>query len=78
MAIEKIHLGNIKGPRGETGPQGPQGEPFTYADFTAEQLDALAKSIIPDVLNAASICYVATALPSSDVGNDGDACVVTG
>ena len=33
-----------RGPQGDTGPQGPQGEkgdPFTYEDFTAEQLEAL-------------------------------------
>ena len=33
-----------QGPQGETGPQGPKGDkgdPFTYADFTAEQLAAL-------------------------------------
>ena len=36
-----------QGPAGQTGPQGPQGqkgdkgEPFTYEDFTAEQLEAL-------------------------------------
>lgn len=27
--------------QGLQGPQGPKGEPFTYADFTAEQLEAL-------------------------------------
>lgn len=33
-----------QGPKGDTGPQGPPGEhgaAFTYADFTAEQLEAL-------------------------------------
>ncbi len=30
-----------QGPQGETGPQGVKGDPFTYADFTAEQLAAL-------------------------------------
>lgn len=29
------------GPQGDTGPQGEKGDPFTYADFTAEQLAAL-------------------------------------
>lgn len=28
-------------PQGEPGPQGEKGKPFTYEDFTAEQLDAL-------------------------------------
>lgn len=78
MAVEKIHLGNIKGPKGDIGPQGPKGDPFKYEDFTTQQLNALAQSIVPDVLDAASICYVATAVPASDVGKDGDICVVTG
>ena len=30
-----------KGDTGATGPQGPKGDPFTYSDFTAEQLAAL-------------------------------------
>ena len=30
-----------QGPRGEQGPKGDKGDPFTYADFTAEQLEAL-------------------------------------
>lgn len=30
-----------KGDTGETGPQGEKGDPFTYADFTEEQLAAL-------------------------------------
>ena len=30
-----------QGPQGETGPQGEKGDPFTYADFTQEQLAAL-------------------------------------
>lgn len=30
-----------QGPRGEQGIQGPKGNPFTYSDFTAEQLAAL-------------------------------------
>lgn len=29
------------GPQGDTGPQGLKGDPFTYADFTEEQLKAL-------------------------------------
>ena len=29
------------GPQGSTGPQGPKGDPFTYNDFTEEQLKAL-------------------------------------
>lgn len=30
-----------KGDTGATGPQGPKGDPFTYEDFTEEQLEAL-------------------------------------
>ena len=30
-----------QGPRGEQGPKGDKGAPFTYADFTAEQLESL-------------------------------------
>ena len=31
----------IQGKTGATGPQGPKGDPFTYEDFTAEQLESL-------------------------------------
>lgn len=39
----KMHDGtkqsvNFEVPQGERGPQGEKGKPFTYADFTAEQL----------------------------------------
>lgn len=30
-----------QGPKGETGPRGERGEPFTYADFTEDQLEKL-------------------------------------
>ena len=30
-----------QGPRGEQGPKGDKGDPFTYADFTPEQLESL-------------------------------------
>lgn len=30
-----------QGPMGEQGPQGPKGDPFTYSDFTEDQLAAL-------------------------------------
>lgn len=30
-----------QGPKGDTGPQGPKGDPFTYDDFTFEQLESL-------------------------------------
>lgn len=36
--MARIKLGNIKGPQGNPG---PQGKPFTYNDFTQEQLNAL-------------------------------------
>lgn len=31
----------LTGPRGEQGSPGPKGDPFTYEDFTPEQLNAL-------------------------------------
>lgn len=37
---EKGDTGDI-GPKGDTGDTGPKGDPFTYADFTTEQLAAL-------------------------------------
>lgn len=70
-----------QGPQGEPGPQGatgPKGAAFQYEDFTPEQLEALARSIVPDVLAAANICYVSASIPSYDEGNNGDLCVVTG
>ena len=33
-----------QGPRGEQGPKGDKGDPFTYADFTPDQLEALKGS----------------------------------
>ena len=39
--MAEIFLGNIRGPKGDTGPQGPKGDPFKYSDFTSEQLDAI-------------------------------------
>ena len=31
------------GPKGEEGPQGPKGDPFTYDDFTSEEIEGLKK-----------------------------------
>ncbi|MFR1819096.1 MAG: hypothetical protein ACLSXN_04775 [Veillonella parvula] len=36
--MARIKLGNIKGPQGNPG---PQGKPFTYNDFTPDQLNVL-------------------------------------
>lgn len=74
MAIVKTHLGNIKGPQGI---QGPKGDPFRYRDFTSEQLNKLAQEVAREVMDTASICYVSAAAPASEVGKDGDICVVT-
>ncbi len=41
MADGTAHTGYIVVPQGMTGPQGEKGDPFTYADFTAAQLEAL-------------------------------------
>ena len=44
---EKLDAGELKGDKGDTGPHGPKadkgdkGDPFTYADFTEEQLAGL-------------------------------------
>ena len=35
---EQEWLDSLKGPQGPQGEPGPKGDPFTYADFTAEQL----------------------------------------
>lgn len=78
MALTKIHLGNIKGPQGSQGSVGPQGEPFRYEDFTEEQLNELAQRTAVVALEAANICYVSSAIPTADKGNDGDICVVKG
>lgn len=71
-------LGKVVGPQGPQGSKGDKGDAFKYEDFTADQLKTLAKSIVPDVLEAASICYVSTSVPTYDEGKDGDICVVTG
>lgn len=39
--MARIKLGNIKGPKGDPGQQGIPGKPFTYNDFTSDQLNAL-------------------------------------
>ena len=39
--MQEIVIGNVKGPKGDTGLTGPQGEPFKYEDFTPEQLESL-------------------------------------
>lgn len=36
-----INQGQLQGPQGATGDPGPKGDPFTYDDFTEEQLSAL-------------------------------------
>lgn len=38
---EWMDNGPLQGAPGETGAQGPKGDPFTYADFTPEQLEGL-------------------------------------
>ena len=39
--MARIRLGNLKGPKGDRGERGPKGDPFTFADFTQEQLEKL-------------------------------------
>ena len=55
-----------------------KGDPFRYEDFTEEQLDALAHATAQVVMDTANICYVSTAILSTDAGKDGDICIVTG
>lgn len=63
---------------GPPGPPGAKGDPFTYDDFTEEQLDSVAQRTAAIALEVANICYVSTGIPTSDTGKDGDICVVTG
>ena len=39
--MPRVKLGNIKGPKGDRGERGPKGDPFTFTDFTQDQLNAL-------------------------------------
>ena len=39
--MARIRLGNLKGPKGDKGERGHKGDPFTFADFTKEQLEKL-------------------------------------
>ena len=39
--MPRAKLGNIKGPKGDRGERGPKGDPFTFADFAQDQLNAL-------------------------------------
>lgn len=39
--MARFRLGNLKGPKGDRGERGPKGDPFTFADFTQEQLEKL-------------------------------------
>ena len=36
-----VDAGAMQGPKGDSGQQGEKGDPFTYDDFTPEQLEAL-------------------------------------
>lgn len=47
-----------QGPRGEQGPKGDKGDPFTYADFTPEQLEALKGPKGDDGLSAFNIAQL--------------------
>ena len=76
MAIVKTHLGNIRGPIGPVGKEGPKGDAFAFEDFTEDQLNSMAQRTAAVVLDVANICYVSSAIPTSDVGKDGDICVV--
>ena len=63
---------DLKGEKGDS----IKGEPFEYEDFTEEQLTDIAQRTAAIALEVANICYVASAIPASDMGKDGDVCVV--
>lgn len=89
MATTKIFLGNVRGPQGKDGKdgangrdgsRGPKGDPFRYEDFTDAQIDEISKKLLPDImlLSVSNICYVASVTPASNVGADGDICIIRG
>lgn len=41
-----------QGPKGDTGEKGEKGAPFTYEDFSEEELNSLKNDIAADVLNS--------------------------
>lgn len=75
-AVQKAYVEGLF--TGAQGDKGDRGEPFTYEDFTDEQLGALVQSVTANVLTSANICYVSVSTPVSGVGRDGDICVVVG
>ena len=75
-AVQSAHASGLF--RGDKGDKGDQGEPFTYEDFTDDQLGALVQSVTANVLTSANICYVSVSAPAFSVGRDGDICVVVG
>lgn len=72
-------LGRVVGPKGDKGDKGEQGIPgknFEYADLTDANKTDIAQRTAAIALEVANICYVATSIPTSDIGKDGDICVV--
>ncbi len=61
-----------QGPRGEQGPKGDKGDPFTYADFTAEQLEALKgpKGDDGNVLDVKSLSNALKGIGLTPTGSD--------
>lgn len=69
MGTEKILLGNIKGPKGDS---------FIYENLTEEQKNDLAARAVSFMRDFVKICYVSATVPAEDVGTDGDICVIRG
>lgn len=67
---KKILLGYVKGPKGDPGQM--------FADMTDEQRTEFAEQISKEVLAFAGICHVSDVAPTSELGKDGDICVVSG
>ena len=55
---EQEWLDSLRGLQGPQGEPGPKGDPFTYADFTAEQLEALKGPKGDDGLSAFNIAQL--------------------
>ena len=45
------------GPIGLTGPQGEKGDPFTYEDFTEEQLQGIIDGVFAQLPNSEEVGY---------------------
>lgn len=69
MGTEKILLGNVKGKDGKS---------YSYDAMTDEERNDLAMRAVGFMRDCVNICFVSATVPASDVGVDGDICVVSG